>query len=73
MMATHWFVVIISVMFLIAAHEFGFTAMMTISLKLVIYQKGFIIERLANTRKRKRERWQYQQMHCLLFISEQAI
>ena len=48
MMATHWIVVIMSVIFLISAQEFGGTVMMTISLKLVIYQKGFIIERLTN-------------------------
>ena len=47
MMATHWIVGITSVMFLIAVQEFGGTVMMKISLKLVIYQKGFIIERLT--------------------------
>ena len=40
-MATHWILVIMSVMFLIAAQEFGVTVMMTISLKLVILSKGF--------------------------------
>ena len=40
MMATHWIVVIMSVMFLISAQEFGGTVMMTISLKLVIVPKG---------------------------------
>ena len=37
MMATHWTVGIMSVMFLIVALEFGGTAMMTISLNLEIY------------------------------------
>ena len=72
-MATHFIVVIMSVMFLIAAQEYGDTVMMTISLKLVIYQKGFNIERLTNTWKRKKKLWYNQQMYCLLFISEQAI
>ena len=40
MMATNWIVVIMSVMFLIAAQEFGGTVMMTISLKLVLLPKG---------------------------------
>ena len=53
MMETHWIVGITSVMFLIAAQEFGGTVMMTISLKLVIDQKGFIIEKLTNPRKIK--------------------
>ena len=53
-MATHWIVAIMSVMSLIAAQEFGGTVMMTISLKLGIYLKGFIIEILTNSRKRKR-------------------
>ena len=52
-METHWFVVIMSVIFLISAQEFGGIVMMTISLKLVIYQKGFIIERLTNSQKRR--------------------
>ena len=52
MMATHWTVGIISVMFLIVAQEFGGTVMMTISLNLVIYLKGFIIEKLTNPPKK---------------------
>ena len=52
MMATHWIVGIKSVMILIVAQEFGGTVMMTISLNLVIYQKGFIVERLTNPRKK---------------------
>ena len=43
MMTTHWIMVNMSVMVLIAAQEFGGTVLMTISLKLVIYLKGFII------------------------------
>ena len=54
MMAYHWVVVIMTVMFLMTAQEFGGIAMMTISQKLVIYQKGFIIERLTNPQKGKR-------------------
>ena len=53
MMVTHWIVIIMSVMFLIAAQEFGGTAMMTISLKLVIHQNGFIIERLTNSQEKQ--------------------
>ena len=60
-MVTHWIVVIMSVMLLISEQEFGGTNMMKISLKLVIYQKGFIIERLTNTQKKIRL-WQDQQM-----------
>ena len=51
-MANHWNVGITSVMFLIVAQEFGGTIMMKISLNLVIYQKGFIIEKLTNPRKK---------------------
>ena len=46
-METHWIVEIVSVMFMMPTQEFGVTLMMTISLKLVIYQKGFILERLT--------------------------
>ena len=53
MMATHWIVGNTSVIFLIVAQEFGGTVMMTISLNLVIYQKGFIIERPTNPRGNK--------------------
>ena len=52
-MANNWTVGITSVMFLIVAQEFGDTVMMTISLNLVIYLKGFIIERLTNPREKK--------------------
>ena len=52
MMATNWTVGITSVMFLIVSLEFGGTVMMTVSLNLVIYLKGFIIERLTNPRKK---------------------
>ena len=52
MMATHWTVGITSEMLLIVAQEFGGTVMMTISLNLVIYLKGFIIERLTNPQKK---------------------
>ena len=48
MVATHWTVGIMSVMFLIAALEFGGTAMMTIYQNIVIYLMGFIIEKLTN-------------------------
>ena len=54
MMETRWIVVIISVMFLIAAQEFGGTVMMTISLNLVIYLKGFMIEKLTTPRRKKK-------------------
>ena len=36
-----------SVMFLMPTQNFGGNLMMTISLKLVIYQKGFILERVT--------------------------
>ena len=52
MMATHWIVGITSVMFFIVAQEIGGTVITTRSLKLVICQKGFIIERLTNPRKK---------------------
>ena len=55
MMASNWIVVIISVMFLIAAHEFGGTAMMTISLKLVILPKGvYYIDTQKHMKKKKK-------------------
>ena len=47
MMATHWIVEIMLVMFLMLTQEFGGTVMMTLSLKLLIYQKGFILERVT--------------------------
>ena len=62
MMATHWIVGITSVMFLIVAQEFCGTVMMTISLNLVIYHKGFIIERLTNPRKK-----------CLIMVSSKLL
>ena len=55
MMSTHWIVFIMSVMFLMAAQEFGGTVMMKISIKLVIYQKGLIIERFTKKRKIKND------------------
>ena len=55
MMATHWIVVIMSVMFLIAAQEFGGTVMMTISLKLVILLKGvYYRDTHKSTEKKKK-------------------
>ena len=39
-MANHWIVIIMSVIFLVAAQEFGGTVMMKISLKWVILPKG---------------------------------
>ena len=47
MMATHLIVDIMSVMFLMQTNEFGGNVMMAISLKLVIYLKGFILERVT--------------------------
>ena len=47
MMETHWIVDIMSVMVLIPTQEFGGTVMMKNPLKLVIYQKGFILERVT--------------------------
>ena len=38
--------------FFMPTHEFGGTVMMTISLKLVIIQKGFILERVKIKQKR---------------------
>ena len=55
MMATHWIMVIMSVMFLMEAQEFDGTVMMTISLKLVILPKGvFCIETHKHTNKKKK-------------------
>ena len=45
-MVTHYIVENMSVMFLMTTHECSGTVMMIISLKLVIYQKGFILERV---------------------------
>ena len=52
-MATHWTVVIMSVMFLIVALEFGGTAMMTIYQNIDIYLMGFIIKNLTNPHFKK--------------------
>ena len=54
MIATLWIVEIISVMFLILAHEFGGIVMMPISQKLAIYQKRFILERATNQLKKRK-------------------
>ena len=54
MMANHWIVEIMSVMFLMTTQEFGGTMMMTISLKLMIYQKGFILERVTKKMEEKK-------------------
>ena len=62
MMVTHWIVEILSVMFLMSTYEFCGAVMMTISLKLVIYQKGFNIERLTNSPKIKISEYKDQQM-----------
>ena len=51
-MVTHWIVVIMSVIFLIAAQEFGGTVMMTISLKLVILPKGVYFRESHKKRKK---------------------
>ena len=53
-METHCIVVIMSVIFFKAAQEFGGTVMMIISLKLVIYQKGFVIERVTKNQKERK-------------------
>ena len=47
MVATHCIVVIMSVIILIPTQEFSVTVMMTILLKLVIYQKGVILKRVT--------------------------
>ena len=48
MMATHWTVGIMSVMFLIVALEFGGTVMMTIYQNILIYLMGFNIKNMTN-------------------------
>ena len=54
MMPTHFIVVIMSVIFLMAAQEFGGTVMMKISLKLVILPKGvYYREKNKNTKNEK--------------------
>ena len=73
MMSTHWIVVIMSVMFLKAAQEFGDTAKMTISHKLVILPKRVYYRNTHKNTKKKINLCQDQQMYYLLFLSEQAI
>ena len=51
-MKTNWIVEIMSVMFLIPTQEFGGTVMMTISLIVVIYHKGFILDRVKKKNKK---------------------
>ena len=53
MMVTLWIAEMMTLMFLIPTQEFGGTVMMTISLKLVIYQKGFILDRVKKTIKKR--------------------
>ena len=51
-MATHWIGKLCQLCFLMPAQEFGGAVMTTISLKLVLYQKGFIFERVTKKRKK---------------------
>ena len=55
MIETYWILDITSGMFLIPTQEFGGTMMTKISLKLVIYKKGFILERVPENKKRKEQ------------------
>ena len=73
MMATHWIVVIMSVMFLIAAQELGGTVMTTISLKLVILPKGVYYRETHKHTKKKEKTMAGPTDVFLLFISEQAL
>ena len=43
-METHWIVEIMELVFLMPTNEFGVTLMMMISLKLVIFQKVYILD-----------------------------
>ena len=52
MMATLWIVDIMSVMFFISTEELCGIVMIPISQKLVIFQKGFILERVKNQPKK---------------------
>ena len=66
-MVTHWIVDIMSVLFLVPTQEFGDTVLMTISLKLMIYRKGFILERGTKNISVSID------VLFVFFISEQAI
>ena len=55
MIVTIWIVEIMSVMFLMPTQEFGGTVMMPISQKLVIFQKGYIQDRVTNQQQQKRK------------------
>ena len=52
-MAIHWIMDITSVIILIPPQEFGGTVMMTIPLKVVVYEKGLILEIVKKTGKKK--------------------
>ena len=54
MIATHWIVDIMSAIFLMTTQEFGGTVKITISLKLAIYQKGFILEKVIEKQEEKK-------------------
>ena len=54
-MVNYCIVVIMSVMFLVAAKEFGGTVMMTISLKLVILPKGVYYRETHKHNKNKKK------------------
>ena len=54
MIATHWIVEIMSVVFLMPTWDFGGTVMMKISLKLLIYQKGLYYIEESQEKKEKR-------------------
>ena len=51
-METHWIVDIMSVIFFMPTQEFGGAVMMTISLKLVIYHRGFILQWVTKNKKK---------------------
>ena len=67
MIETNCIVEIMSVMFLVPTQEFGGTTMMTISLKLIIYQKGFILERVTkNKNKNKKQKSDVRLNRCII-------
>ena len=55
-----WIVDTISVMYVMSKQEYGGTLMMTKSLKSVIFQKVYIIERITNKKVQRKQLYQAQ-------------
>ena len=72
MMETHWIFDIMSVVFLIPTQEFGGTVMMTITLKIVVFQVLYILERVTNKKQKRGKLFMALTKYFWWFISEKS-